>query len=586
MTDIEQMAGYVLKKNNAKIKANGKEIFKRNNFKCFGNYSLSKPKFTSGKWYTKSPHMKKIYTIGELKALGLTIHTQSAGNQAWRSKQQVIHYITKISYYSQELNKMPNHTFAWYHVVYNMVLLVGPNTGPGGRGFWCDVKTGKPLYNHPENQNINKEIEIDEMPFIITDDNLVVCLENGDDSNVTGFAGERRKGKSWGMHNYLLQEKYYNDELVFVVNDSENETGMWCQPWQHTSTFRTELKKMNMSTLPAPIVYLQPLNHTVSRVFRGEHVGRLVTLSWEDIIDPDFFEELFPNLGASKEYIKRLIYDEEGNIRPDGLDSVSSIQEITALIENTLNDKRGMMIQKLKTYFVNIFNTKQIDINTGVPSKWTIKWKGKKESYTDAPWIILMLAGIIPVFQSNVIRGTPYYYVWMKKMLESVYYNQKKNPLFFDNALRVNLFIDEIEDLLSNEGTNKVLNTMVKESGPANIGITWVGQNYAKFPSNFRQNTTHLFAYNQIKENATKIVEDYGVEKAWVKKLTSLQKFECIMLTKNEFVVYDLTRGTKYKSRGPFKGKILPPLSRHSKPNEKPPASISLDDYYKRFING
>ena len=63
-------------------------------------------------------------------------------------------------------------------------------------------------------------------------------------------------------------------------------------------------------------------------------------------------------------------------------------------------------------------------------------------------------------------------------------------------------------------------------------------------------------------------------------------RFELSKIGDEDFTVYDLNNHRKYKSRGPFKGKIIAPVSRHSKPDDERPDLITVQEYKEKTYEG
>ena len=579
------MPHYVMGKQGAKIFINDKSIFESDNYikNHFDKFPYKKAKIMVGAWLSEfQSRFQSIKTIEELEKLGFSLISMPC-QFPWRSGQRVQLYLAKKpkSLTHVVLNSIPLSHIIKYDVQYGFIQLIGPNAFYGGLSRVINIKSG--IQGMQPKGTI---IEIDEIPLLITKDNELVCLPKSHDTYVNGIVGERRKGKSVSLHR-LLNEYHHNwKEFCMVVNDVELETGLWCKLWKGDSIFLTRLKKINQYTCSVPLVYLQPIEKSVTNVMRGETSGHMVSLGFQDIMNnwEAVFEGGIKDMGKSLEYMKGLMYDNNGDAKPDGLLFCKDMDEIQFVIENADFGKATGMKLKMQNYIRNIFQSNVMNVNTGIPSKWKAVYDSGKE-IVDYPWTLLMLNNTIPVFQSSKLRGTPFHYIWMRKLLESTYYNQKKNPLFFDGSLRVNLFIDEIEDLLKNSTTSNILNTIVKESGPANIGVTWVAQNYNSMPNNFKLQTTNLIAFHQVKKGAVDICEDYHVDKSWGDRLRHLKKFECVLFTKEHYKVYNINNGKSYESEGPFFGQIIPPTSQHAKPTDLPPGSIDLEEYKKLWLN-
>ena len=103
---------------------------------------------------------------------------------------------------------------------------------------------------------------------------------------------------------------------------------------------------------------MQPISEHVSTVIRGDTTGHLISLDFRDVIDnwETVFDGTTKQMGKTMEYMKGLMYDQDGNPLEDGLLNCTNIQQVFDLVDSADLGKAEGMRLKMKNYIRNIFH--------------------------------------------------------------------------------------------------------------------------------------------------------------------------------------------------------------------------------------
>ena len=136
----------------------------------------------------------------------------------------------------------------------------------------------------------------------------------------------------------------------------------------------------------------------------------------------------------------------------------------------------------------------------------------------------------------------------------------------------------EIDKMWKGENGNlikKSLSLIGTNGRRAGIGLRWDAQDYDSVPDAIRANTRHLFVLRKSDaEEVRGIKSDFNVSKEvaeWILSLVTEPekgKFECVALTTDKFVLYNLRDGSMGTSSEPQKGRLLTPLAQHKQPGK------------------
>lgn len=514
--------------------------------------------------------IEKIEDYGRLKKLGYCIVRKSVESDS---------KVVLEKYYEGKkcIPRMQNN-YVEYDAGKKRLRIVGPTAGYFGIGDWFymgkdagakttvyDIDTimeypfevleqAKEIWFPEEKHRIS--VEIKEMNLLITSDYQIVCIPNGPDEPTIACVGQKRAGKSYLMHRITDLAFHKLNKLCGVINDSLRECGTWCLPNSSKDDVKI-LKKLNEYPLPLPCVYLTPHTEDVEdgeeELIHPEEVGFAVSLPYKTIVEK-FYE--FVDLGKSSSFFSNL---------KEKLLVCQDMDEIREVLGENI-DSKGT-IDKIDRFLSDLYRQKVLDINTGVPSIWTVRDKHNDMEFN--PLTACVMAGLLPVFETANLLTKPYYPAYFRYYAGDIFARQTKDSYFRDNKVKIWLFIDEVLDVSSTEEetvASETLKKIVTQGGPKRIGTILATQNYSKIERRVRTNIKYLFTFANPGE-ANIIGSDYSLDKEVVDRIKTLPKYHCVAITSDEFIVYDIKTGRKYKSKGPFEGMALPPLSQHKAPS-------------------
>lgn len=234
-------------------------------------------------------------------------------------------------------------------------------------------------------------------------------------------------------------------------------------------------------------------------------------------------------------------------------------------------DKKGLKgtWEKILKTMEDLFEMKLMDNTTGIPSKWRIRYKGKDvASYF--PISAALSVGLIPVVENGHIYTKDYYPQYMRWLIQDLYENLLNKRMPYDE--RTWMIVDEIGQIYKRNKKRTVaaeaLVDAVTEGRKPNLACGYTLQSWVQVDEEIQLNTTEVLAFNT---NQSKDVAELGsafsLDKSEKEELRNLKTFECLAMTKNQWVVYDMD-GNRYHTDEVVKGKILYPTSQHTKVGE------------------
>lgn len=540
------------------------------------------PHFFIGEEFINKVDTKIIKDYSDIRSRGLGVSSfrfSDEGRIPWRKNQRVFYRIVPDDGRYKMLDGFPIDHYAQEDVANGSIRLVGPSAGPRGLSDWVVMKreqrkvkrerTMNDLLKRPKKVIQDymtrvtgiapppNKVEIRELPFMITNNNEVVCLDQSLDEPRIGCFGTTGSGKSYAMH--ALMDMAYHHPLwkrrVAVINDIQSECGTWVYPNTNRGDIEV-LNKVGLQPRPLPMVYLHPtLEDAYERLHAGT-VGFDISLPYKTIINRfgDFFK-----LEGSEKYFKDM------KTELLGCKSKEDLYNLTSKYRDIL--PRGT-INKINSTLGNIFKLKIMDVSTDVPSSWTIKDLAGEKSYN--PLTACIRAGVIPCFETQTLTSYDYFPQYYKYFVGDVFNRQNNDPDFRKNQFRIWLYVDEVLNVAATDNKSvaeTLLTRTVTEGRIRRIGTILATQNFRKLPERIRSNIKTIITFNNPQE-AGLIVRQYNMPSHFKKTIKELEKFEMLAYTTDYFIVYD-NEGNKFKAKGPFVGRSLPPMSLHKKPLAK-----------------
>ncbi len=416
------------------------------------------------------------------------------------------------------------------------------------------------------------EIKLKHIPLMITDNGKILCLPDNKETTHIGWTAMTGKGKGIGGNTLLGFEHWMKKKMCLVLNDFQQETFEYSLPCMNP-TFNENLKAVGVEPMAYPMIYLYPSNKDLI-LGETEKLFPHLKMSLPTRVIIKGIENYY-SLDKSAKYVTGYID------RFVGCKDLEQIEEVLSeiLLEN-FPDQQGKKYEemkfKIKIVFKNIFDEKITDsASPDAPAFLTIKRGGME--YYNFTVQALLAAGLIPSIQTSEIRSKRWFSAYMSWIVESIYEDKYK-----DNYLKnkdLSMYVPEIDKMWKGEGGNlikKALGLIGTNGRRAGIGLRWDAQDYDAVPDSIRSNTKYLFVLRKSNsQEVAGIKKDFNVDKEvqeWILGLeTEPEKgiFECVALTTDRFVLYNLRDGSTTTTSMPQRGRLLTPLAHHKVPGIK-----------------
>lgn len=444
-----------------------------------------------------------------------------------------------------------------------------------------------------------EELEIKEVPFMITEQGEIGCLPDSRDMPVIGLVGQRGKGKSFTVHEIIDRLFWYKGALVVVLNDFNNECDSWCM----ANTSALQVKQMDVlqeSAKPLPCVYIYP---DYKDFQEPDHEYIKMSLPFEFVLEN---AHIFTKLkDASRKYLRR--------VTPHIL-NCRNMDEIDEVLEREIGNKK--IRAALYNVLYDLVDKGTTDFNSKAPShldcsnfwqyesafdteeyseqikkypiskrrygftKWTrdqlklfghthpIYWTFRSRYITP---IAIARQGLVPVIRTHKLRTKSYYKEYLGYLVNQIYENQEGDDYFRRNKIPLWIFVDELKDVASTKSTGLAVDalcTYATGGRPIRLGFLYATQHYIKVPTEIRENTTHVISVRCANKEATELQKDFLLTDYEKNNLVKLKTFQIQAMTTEKFVVYTLD-GIRYETDETLIGRSLPPLSQHKAPKRE-----------------
>jgi intein/homing endonuclease len=380
-----------------------------------------------------------------------------------------------------------------------------------------------------------------------------------------------QSGKTLHAHS-IIDHAYWKkpNMRIAVLNDSLFQTLPWTLPCDRTESneeiviFSNAIKKIGEHPLPMPLVYLHPNTDTLrddNMVFPTEEISFKMSIPFEHVIQNySYFMRGKKEwlLGKSAPYFR--------NIKDD-ISKCKTLEEIEEALNLAVEEEKLNKQSKDKIFsvLVDMYNQRILDVNTGIPARWEVEKKGEKRT-SENPILAVMSAGLVPVVMTQNLLPKDYFPQYMRYFIDSIFDYQVEEGKYKGEATW--MFIDELPDLSSTENRTPAAESLrrcVTEGRNPKLGTIFALQNWTKVDPLIRNNTTHLLSYHNKSQEANEIAKDFDLPNHIRQDIINLQKFRCVAMTHEEFVVYTC-EGERYKTSDPIKGIAVMPLSQHQAP--------------------
>ncbi|MEK0371023.1 MAG: hypothetical protein QQN55_07710 [Nitrosopumilus sp.] len=539
----------------------------------------------------KSRLMKSYEEL--LYKTGLMISTRTPTSQRF-SNQKVEYYLCMQNDLKKDFGSIPRGHKVEVNFSNRNARIVGGNSvprwivfqkkPPAGLGYYArDTFYG---YQPSSDELVGEMFNVDAQPqedvkIKITEiicgtsleDGRIVTMPELNFNPIIGILGIRRSGKT--IFETRLVSNYYHkqNKKCIYMGDPLREMDTHCLEW-NKPFFINRLALIGEKTRADPLVFLHPQTNTLQNIMCEDEVGFRITLPFKELIQD------YENVLKGKEtwefkhtvvYFRNLLYDDDGNIKKDGLISCKNIRDIKNLVEKEIPPKLTGVKDKIVNVMQDILNSKILDLSSNINAKWNVEFPNKEKKFY-YPWTSCLLADIIPVIVTSDIRKHFFYPQYMKFIMDDIFKNQTENKLFQMNESEIFMIFPELTSIIDSKNptvANDTFNQIVRESGPARIGVIYDTQDIDLVPKFVKKQTTYVFAFNQDAEGAATLVTDFAALDTFKTDLLRLKTFECIAFSKTApFHLYDEDGVMEVIENQPIPMLTFPSLSAHKPPKK------------------
>ena len=321
-----------------------------------------------------------------------------------------------------------------------------------------------------------EEIDIPEIPILISVDGRLICIKETRDNLIMCMAGSKGKGKTLMECRILGQATAKWKKRGINLNDPQQETAPWCLTWEGYKW--KELDKLNQIgeiSAPLPMVYLHPKTKSSTPPIHPEEVGFEISLPFKECMTNYNYTFAGTNkqLQKSLMYLKGLIFDDEGNIKADGLISKKTFKEQSEIINTHISDKREDVKEALKLVLGDFSREQIFDTTNKVPSKWKVVFPDGNECET-YPWTACAVADLVPSFITTDLRTQDTFPLWMRFVLRDIFQNQSSNEYYKKNKIETFLMIDEAQRLFEDQIMCETISQIAREAKASKINIFFI----------------------------------------------------------------------------------------------------------------
>lgn len=420
-----------------------------------------------------------------------------------------------------------------------------------------------------------QRVFLNHVPVMITDSNKVLCLPNRQEMYHVGITAASSKGKGICGNTILGFEYWMKKRMCLILNDFQNETFENSLPCLN-KTFETNLKIVNSKPIGYPIVYVYPSNKSLKLNEEEKYFPHIKMCIPTRVLIKSIGN--YYKLDKAAKYITGYIKKFEKCKNLDGINNT-----IDKILEEHFPDKKHKGFEEMKfkisTIFKNIFDeeiSELIHTDAYAFLNVTSEIKGLY-NYSNLTIQSLFAVGLIPSVQTSVIRGKSWFSAYMSFIVESIYDDFLFRDGEYLRGKTLAMFVPEIDKLWRSVDNGELIKSSLSLVGTngrrVGIGLIWDAQDYHAVPDTIRANTRFLFVLRKSDaEEVREIKKDFNVDKEvqnWILSLeTDAEKgrFDCVALTTDKFVLYNMSDGKFTESNTPQKGRLITPLAHHKVP--------------------
>lgn len=408
-----------------------------------------------------------------------------------------------------------------------------------------------------EDEDRYKEIYLDEIPVMITNNDTLVCIPNGEEVFACAICGASGSGKTLmlnRLHTFLRQQWDCN---VAIMNDISEETYNWRYSMRTQRVNIQNRVLMNQYPVGSKIVYVFPNTPSI-RIPEGVKDFPYVkmVLPFDEVIDNigKYVKAVNPefDLGKSGMYINDI---------KEELKECDTPMQIEECLKENLPEEKGFKEMKIKilTSFQSLFKEEILDLTNKPPEFHSYLRVG---DFTANPMATIMKAGYIPSLITSDLSTKKYCDEYIAHYINSLFQDNLKNF----GKKKTFLLFDELTAICKREddSTSQAIGQVAARGRINNIGLIYVTQFYNRIPLCVKgAKLNYLFAFSHSDADIIgEISSDFNLDKETKNQIKNLKKFQVIGMTRNKFVFYSST-GQRWEDNKPVLGRVLFPLADH-----------------------
>lgn len=398
-----------------------------------------------------------------------------------------------------------------------------------------------------------------DLPIAVSIQGELVTIPESNIAQNICIAGMKQTLKSTMMYAICDREHWYRRKKCWLCNDVIGYLSYDHRFANNIPMFHKQLKITGEQKKGLPLVYLYPSTDTVRFYEVPNYVlyQLLVSIPFEEFIkNPERFEFVAGKLDKSRAAFSEL---------KDYLLRCNTSGECLQVIDKI---KAPGSKDKIRLILKKIFDEEIFDIDRKGISNITVRQlmnqgdKKIEKRVTADPISALMIAGLIPSMINVNLATKPYMKDVFGYFFRKVFEEKQEGVL---KPYPVAIFCDEIHTILEKKNIEMVRRAVREGSNLENGGISfnYVAQKYSKVDPHIRDNVHYVVAARNKSTEAKIIADDFDLEKSYINTMKGLETFECLLLTKEKFKVYDPDRNDCYETNEPIRAKILFGLSKH-----------------------
>lgn len=539
----------------------------------------------------------------ELLNLGYVVVSESNSSYFWRKHQRCYYVLKKkartifgIPYESYRKTASQTSMSIQHDPTHKRIRLVGENVladprlrRDSGIGWWIIYDEDAPrvvvkrkkvaLTKEAYRQKIKGEgndgpefMPIKEIPLLLSDERLIVCMPKEDICQRLLVTGAARKGKSTFCNGVAGRVHKKWEERVGWLIDVQNQFYDISAP-QDNPGFIKIMELLNEEPQPIPALQLY-LACKYPGLIQHENISLKLTVDFHEFLNKlSYYANGIKewNLEGAARYFKGVIpiVKKARNIKEFNELCYVAIPEANEKKKDNLKS----MIFKWKNTFNSIFLekfTSNLYVDDPLATD-KLKIKFPDNSIMEGhPFIMAMEAGLVPVINISTVPDKPWVRNYLADLMDKIVLHQK-SQIQLKKFNRKWIVVDEMQAIYEEKSGKKKDNAtmafeaLFRQGGFNGIGGIYNTQSLEKLNKEMVKNATHICCvYTQSKKERNMIKDIFELPNEIVAKLSTLKVQEMMVFSNEPFVVYDKWGRRKVVTdKRWFKGKIIPPINYH-----------------------